>query len=191
MHFLLPKNKARVKSKVNIIFIVICTVFCLGIVVGSKSYVLEEKSAQLITSLVEKNTEVKTVVTTSFLKNIKTLIWIFIFSFSTIGIPFILYILYEKSVVIGCGLCSLISIFSSNKFIIILKLLPQFLFYISSIVIISYFGILFSYNLFSRFFLKKMKYNKENINLIVYILVFLAGIFLCYLSALCEGYIKM
>ena len=183
------RKKIQRHFKINIfICILMFTVFTAGVSAGSSNFVLTEENSDVILSYFKNKGDFEAVVTDSFFKNIRIIFIIFISGMSVAGIPVILYTLFSRGVSLGAGVCALISVSESSYVGIILNLLPQIVFLILAVMIISYYGFTFSCFLCTRVFFGKSRYPKRDVSVITFAIVFLISALCCFLSALCEGW---
>lgn len=121
------------------------------------------------------------------LSNIITILIIWVFGISIIGVPLILIILIIKSFILGFSISSIIYFFKFKGILMAIIYLIPLIINLFIIIILSYYGIIFSKNLNKYLFLKKEINFKKIIRKYFKLLVF--SIICILISSIIEIYL--
>ena len=176
------------KIKINIyVCLLLFAFFSLGISTGSRNFTLTEDNYEVIKGYFQENSDFNSIYKDSFVKNAKIVVLISIFGLSLVGVPAVLYFVFSQGLALGSGICAIFSVSESNILSTACNLIPQIIFYIFALMLISYYSFEFSMFL-CRKILFKEKHFVNNKSITGFVVVFAVSILFCYFTALCEGW---
>lgn len=147
------KNKRKKQFKPDFIYCIITLFFVVGVIYGT----FIANGSDAVVSASEMENDFLTLITTTCLKNLKSLSFIVLFSFSAIGLPAIIYLTYLEGVSLSVSLCFIVISANCGIFKGITMCVPTFLFAVIAFVLISKSGILLSMEIFKCIFLNRHK----------------------------------
>lgn len=181
----IKSNKLIIKLLIISIICILLGILYIAILSKSNKLLIKENLKNYFENLNKLN-YIKAIVK-CLSSNIITISSIWILGISIIGIPLIIVILIVKSFAIGFTISSLIYFYKLKGIIISIIYIIPLIINLFIIIILSYYGIIFSKNLNSLLFLKK-EINFKNI-MRKYIKIFLFSIICIVASSLIEIYI--
>ncbi len=181
------KNK-KLNIKINAyLCVLLFAFFSLGVSTGCKNFNLTEENYEIVKGYFQGKSDFYEICRDSFVKNSKIIVMILIWGISLAGIPAILYFLFSQGISLGSGICAVLSVSSSDILNTVLNLLPQTVFFLIALMLISYYSFEFSV-----FICRKILFNGKrflnNKSIIGLIIAFALSLVLCYFSSLCEGW---
>lgn len=184
------------KNKKGYIFIL--SLILIGIIFGSLFMtILDNHDLLLVTNQITaffdgiKNVELNyiTALKNSLISNLLLVTLIWFLGISIIGIPIILFLLFMKGFILGFSIASIIYKFSfKGIFISLFYIFPHQLITILSLLILGYYSLNFSYNLFLAI-LKRKTINYTTITS-KYLKIFIMCIILTIISIVFEIFIS-
>lgn len=181
----IKSNKLIIKLLIISIICILLGILYIAILSKSNKLLIKENLKNYFENLNKLN-YIKAIVK-CLSSNIITISSIWILGISIIGIPLIIVILIVKSFAIGFTISSLIYFYKLKGIIISIIYIIPLIINLFIIIILSYYGIIFSKNLNSLLFLKK-EVNFKNI-MRKYVKIFLFCIICIVVSSLIEIYI--
>ena len=181
----IKSNKLIIKLQIISIICILLGILYIAILSKSNKLLIKENLKNYFENLNKLN-YIKAIVK-CLSSNIITISSIWILGISIIGIPLIIVILIVKSFAIGFTISSLIYFYKLKGIIISIIYVIPLIINLFIIIILSYYGIIFSKNLNSLLFLKK-EVNFKNI-MRKYVKIFLFSIICIVVSSLIEIYI--
>lgn len=178
------RNKLLLKLLITTSIFILLGIFYIAILSKSNRLMIKENLEIFFSSLKKLN------YTKAFINclssNITFTIFIWIFGISIIGIPIILLFLIIKSFILGFSISSFIYFYHWKGFIAALIYMIPLVINLFTIIILSYYGIIFSKNLNQVLFLKK-EIRFKNI-MKKYIKILLFSIIIIIISSVIEIY---
>ena len=182
------RKSKKLRIKINIyVCLLLFAFFSLGVSTGCRNFSFTEDNYEVIKGYFQEKSDFNDVYKDSFVKNAKVVVLISVFGLSLVGVPAVLYLIFSQGLALGSGICAIFSVSESNILSTAGNLLPQVLFYISALMLISYYCFDFSMFLCKKILFKEKRI-VSNRNLTGFVIVFAFAIVLCYFSALCEGW---
>ena len=139
------RKSKKFKIKINIyVCLLLFAFFSLGISTGSRNFTLTEDNYEVIKGYFQENSDFNSIYKDSFVKNAKIVVLISIFGLSLVGVPAVLYFVFSQGLALGSGICAIFSVSESNILSTACNLIPQIIFYIFALMLISYYSFEFS-----------------------------------------------
>lgn len=162
------------------------TAICSGVIAGAFGALRAEQTQIAQIQEMDNNH----IIMSSFLGNIKFLIWILLWGLNGVGIPVIVYLLYQKGAYISAAVYSVLAFENVNKFMAVISMIPFVVCTVLSVTFLAHASIENSFSVFCGTILKKNYPNGKGNILKLFLMFLLSGIF-ALLGGITETLVKV
>lgn len=183
--FSLRKKLSNIKAG-NIVTYVIFVCFIAGITFGCNGFVLEEEIIDEIVKSFENGVDFNLALTDAFIKNSIFIFFLYLCGMSMIGGICVLYLIFTQGVSIGSSVCAIVSVAETQKFLVLLELMPGYFFITTAYILMARSAFLYSLNINTKTIFSRKNIFKYDYRFIALTATFGISVLFCYISALCE-----